>query len=671
VIASIVTGIGLGATCIHVATASPAVNPTRAVAAGNVPAGPKALTFDALRNIVTVDDPQISPDGTRVAYIRERGDYKANEETTEIELVDVGSGSIRALTHGRHDISAIHWSPSGDHLAFLAADSDKSPQIFSLPMDGGDALQVTSVKGGVSDFAWRPDGSGFAFAASDLPKPPKPDGYVAAFEVTDEHFLTRSATLPVALWTVRSDATGAKRITSGKASVSAFSSIAFTPDGKQVVASLQPDGLFAHLTQTKTMRVDATTGAATAIVANGVDGGGVLSHDGTKIALSMPRHESLYLQQDLSVRSIADGSEIASGKSIDRNVRWSAWAPDDSAIYVSSADGVRDVLWRLALDGSSQHIDLGDVDIRGNGSIAGNGTLAFVGVTRANPGEIYTLPAGSTQPKKLTDENPWLSAYATARRERIDWQSDGMTVSGVLTYPIGYDPAKKYPLVLNIHGGPVSTSTWGFNRFAEVLAARGYLVLEPNYRGSDNSGDAFLQAIVGHVTSGPGRDNLRGVDAVEALGIVDRARIGVGGWSGGGLQTSWLVGHATYWRAAVTGAGVHNWFEQAVLADINEGFAAAFFGGVTPWTKAGRQLYADESPITYASRIQTPLLILSDVGDQRVPITQSFALYHALHERGKTVEFMAWPRNGHFPADPVGQESVLKAWSGWFDRWLK
>jgi dipeptidyl aminopeptidase/acylaminoacyl peptidase len=270
----------------------------------------------------------------------------------------------------------------------------------------------------------------------------------------------------------------------------------------------------------------------------------------------------------------------------------------------------------------------------------------------------------------VTSENAWLSAYALPKRERIEWQSDGMTVDGVLTYPIGYTAGKTYPLVLDIHGGPVATSTRDYSELVDMMATHGYLVLQPNYRGSDNSGDAFLQAIVGGVTSGPGRDNLRGVDAVKALGIVDPSRIAVGGWSGGGLQTSWLVGHADFWRAAVTGASVDDWFEQAVLSDINEDFATTFLGG-SPWTAAGMQHFADESPLTYAAQIKTPLLILSDIGDQRVPVTQSFALYRALHDRGKTVTFMAWPRAGHFPSDPVGIESVEKAWSGWFDRWLK
>jgi dipeptidyl aminopeptidase/acylaminoacyl peptidase len=648
---------------------------------GHVGAGAgslKQLTFEALRRVARIEEPQISPDGSRVAYIRRLGDYKADEILTQIELVDVATGRVRALTRDRKGIATIRWSPSGDRLAFTAiTGGGKVAQLFSLPMDGGDPLQVTSSKGGVTGFAWKPDGSGFVYAATDPPAPPKPAGFVPAFEVTDEHFLTREPSLPVVLWTARSDGSGARRLTRGALSVGALSSdqLSYTPDGKSILALLQPDAVFAHLSESKTMRVDAITGAASPIVAAGVDGGGTLSPDGTKVALKIPRHGSLYLQSDLSVRALADGSEVFNGKGIDRNVHWASWLPDGQSLYVATADGVRSVLWRLGADGSASKVDLGDVDISGAGSVAADGAVAFVGVTRTNPGDIYVLPAGATQPQKLTNENPWLAGYALARRERIDWVSDGMNCAGVLTYPIAYDPTKKYPLVLNVHGGPISTSTWDFNRFdtglTEMLATHGYLVFEPNYRGSDNSGDAFTEAIVGKVTSGPGRDNLAAVEALEKLGIVDTARIGVGGWSGGGLQTSWLIGHATFWAAAVSGAGVDDWFEQSVLADINEEFARVLFAGATPWTAAGRKAYADESPITYADHIVTPLLILSDVGDQRVPITQSFQLYRALHDRGKTVAFEAWPRAGHFPTDPVAVESVFKAWDGWFVRWLK
>ncbi len=651
-----------------------------AFVAGPVPApaaAAKPVTFEALRALVGVREPQIAPDGSRVAYVRSAGDYKADRTDSELALVDVTGGGRRVLTHDRIGVHSPHWSPSGDRIAYLASPARGKPaQLYVLPMNGGDSLKVTDVKSGLENFAWRPDGAAFAYVAQDdPPKTKAPEDYVPGFPVTDEHFLTREPSRPAHLWTIGADGKGAKQITKGELSPSDGAEIAWLPDASGVVMTMQPDPVFAHLTKSHTMVVDVVSGTARAVRGDSVDGRFALSHDGKRVALSAPRHGSVYLENDVDVRALTDGSEVQSAAAIDRNAHWFAFAPDDNALWVATADGVRNVLWRYPLGGKAQRVDLGDVDFGPDATVAHDGTVAFVGQRRDDPNEIYVLPPNGA-PRKLTSENAFLSEYELARRDRVDWKSDdGTPVNGVLTYPTGYQSGKKYPLILDIHGGPVSTSTWDFGTIegaiCQVLAAHGYLVLQPNYRGSDNEGDAFLQAIVPHVTSGPGRDNLAGVEAIKQMGIVDEARIGVSGWSGGGLQTGWLVGHATFWRAAVAGAGVYDWWEQAVLADINEQFAIDFLGGASPWTKEGRAAFAAESPITYAGNIRTPLLILSDTSDQRVPIAQSYALYHALHDRGRTVKFVAFPRAGHFPSDPVGREAVEQQWVGWFDQWMK
>ena len=679
------------------AAAAPAPPNAPPKAAVTVAATTKPLTLEALRQAVAVREPRISPDGKRVVYVRGVGDYKADVEKTELVLVDAVGGGRRVLTQDRDDVSSPTWSPDGTRIAFLAAPGkDQPPEIYVLSLDGGDAKRITHAAGAIQAVDWRPDGGALAYVLRDpppgarkpspspspapaasasptvTPKPspspsPRPKGYAEAFTVTDEHYLTRAPARASHVWVVDADGTNPRQITRG---VTNDASVEWSRDGKTIAVLQQPDAVFAHFTKSQTVLVDVATGSVRPLRAGTVDGGGLLSPDGTRIAVTVPRHGSVYLQSDVVVRRISDGGDVANSLALDRNALWQDWL-DDRTVLVGGADGIRTWLWRLPLDGGAPaRYDLGDVDFGQDATVAKDGTIAFVGRLQERPSEIYVMRRGA-KPVALSDENGWTRDYTIARSDRIDWTSDGMNVNGVLTYPATYTAGKQYPLVLVIHGGPVSTSTRTFSPLPQMLAAHGYLVLQPNYRGSDNSGDAFLQAIVGPVSSGPGRDNLAGVEAVKKLGIVDPARIGVSGWSGGGLQTSWLIGHATFWRAALSGAAVNDWFEQATLADISEEFASVLMGGVTPWTPEGRAKYRAESPITYAADVKTPTLILTDAGDQRVPISQSFAFYRALQAHHVPVRMMEFPRNGHNPTDPVDREARIRIWTEWFDKWMK
>ncbi len=643
-----------------------------------VRAAPKTLTFEDLRRIVSVREPQISPDGKRVVYVRSRINWQANRNDSELVIVDLASGASHVLTQDRIGAGNPRWSPDGSRIAYLAApQAKKPPQIYILRMDGGDSTSITNSKSGVQTFAWRPDSAAIAYVTDDeAPNQKAIDHHLDAVTITDNDYLTREAPQPAHVWLVNADGTGNTRLNSGAWSVVKGSDPIWSPDGRRIYYQRQPDPVFAHFISQTTYAYDF--GSKTDVALGlGTDGSPLLSPDGKLIAITVPRHQTIYLQNDLSVRSLADGKEVFSSRTLDRNVHWDAWLPGGKGIAVAGADGVRNVLWLLSSQGSATRVDLGELDVAPDFTVASDGSIAFVGLRADHTADIYYLPAGSRTPKRLSDENPWLSAYDLPRVEELRWQTDnGMTADGVLYYPNGYVAGRKYPLVLDIHGGPVSTSTRDFTGLeggglAQILAAHGYLVLRPNYRGSDNAGDAFLQAIVGDMASGPGKDNLAGVDAVRKLGIVDESRIGVSGWSGGGLQTSWLIGHANFWRAAVSGAAVNDQYEQSMLSDINEPFNQAFFPGISPFTKDGRAKYMAESPIAYVDNVRTPTLILSDTRDQRVPVPQAYEFYHALRVRNVPVEFIAFPRYGHFPTDPVGREQVLRAWVGWFEKWMK
>jgi dipeptidyl aminopeptidase/acylaminoacyl peptidase len=640
-----------------------------------VAAAARGLEFEDLRQTVSVGAPAVAPDGSRVVYVRSKVDWKNDRRDTELVLVDVKGGAPRVLTRDRIGVSSPRWAPDGSAVAYLAApERGKPAQIYVLPMNGGDSLKATDAASGVASFAWRPDSRAFAYVAEDeAPKKTDAQKPLDAVVITDNDYLTRETPRPLHLWTVDADGSHATRLTSGTWSIVATSEPVWSPDGTKIYYQRQPDPIFAHFV-TQTTYVRDVKAATDAPLGYGIDADPQISPDGKLIAVKVPRHASLYLTNDASIRTLIDGREVYGSKTIDRNVHGMAWLPHDAGVLIESADGIRSVAWILDAKGSRK-LDLGDVDIA-QPDVANDGAIAFVGQSSSDFGEIYYLAPGAAAPKRLTNENPWLASFELGKSEAFASPTDlGTPAVGLLIYPVGYVAGKKYPLVLDIHGGPVSTSTRDLAGVEapmdQVLAKRGYLVFRPNYRGSDNLGDAFLQAIVGDVTSGPGRDNLAAVEALRKTGMVDESRIFVSGWSGGGLQTGWLIGHASFWRAAVAGAGVYDWYQQAVLADINENFAQTFMAGKLPFDKAGRAAYAAESPITFVSAIETPTLILSDTRDQRVPVSQSYVLYHALSERHVPVTFTAFPRYGHFPSDPVGIESVMRAWTGWFDRWMK
>jgi dipeptidyl aminopeptidase/acylaminoacyl peptidase len=632
------------------------------------------LTFSDMRRVVNVYDPQISPDGRSVVYVRSRVDWHADRYDNELVVVDVASNSQRVLTPHRTDAGSPRWSPDGTRVAFLAAPGKKKPrQLFVLRFGGDDAVQITHSKTGVLAFAWRPDGRALAFVAAD--EAPHRAASADPVNITGEDYLTQTQPQPAHLWLAQADGTHSARLDSGSWSVAANSQIQWSPDGTRIYYQRQRDAVFAHWVDETTYAYDVPT-ARDVPLNLGPDTAPLVSPNGSNIAISVARHGSPYLQNDLAVRSLDDGRLRYFSNRIDRNVHGKAWMPDGT-VLIETPDGVRNVFWKVGPRHRPRHIDTGALDPGPDFTVAKNGAIAFIGMLADHPGDIYVLEPGAQAPKRLSDENAWMNRYAMPRVEEVTSPTDmGIAAHNVLYYPPNYVSGRKYPLVLVIHGGPIETSTRDFNTgifgYADqVLAAQGYLVLQPNYRGSDNEGDRYTQGIVGDVASGPGRDNLAAVRAVERLGIVDTTRIGVSGWSAGGLATSWLIGHSNIWRAAVSGAAVNDQLEQATLSDINLPFSQAFFPGVDPFTTAGRAAYRAESPIAYAQYVRTPTLILSDTRDPRVPVPQSYEFYHALKAHEVPVEFLGFPRDGHVPKDPVAKEQVFRAWLGWFQRWFK
>ena len=652
-------------------------------------------TFDLawIGKIVRVSEPQFAPDGKTLVALVTRPDYDNDLNVAELVAIDIATGKVRYLTHDRKSTAFPRWSPTGDRLAFLAQDGEKHNQIYIIDMSGGDPLQVTHHPTSIQQFAWTPDGSALAFAAIDeAVKKTGADRFDDAFEVGDSDFLVKEKALSTHLWLVSAGSPdpkeAEKRLTSGSWSLPvAFppgppaSPIGFTPDGQGLIYVRLENTYSGDRNRSSPQLLNLATLKSEPITTHTKFANfPVVSPNGKHVAYIYPRdgddrnYNEIYVTDGLK----GDGNDLT--RALDRNVFRALWTPDGRAIVTGANDDAGTALWMYPLGGSAQRLALGDLSLAGaywlDASVGPRNQVAIVASAPHHPAEIYLTDPAARQPRQLTHFNSVFegtSAPALGKSEVIRWRSPDQAPkdwqeNGILTYPPHYLPGKKLPLVLYIHGGPKSSSKDTFSIFAQLIAAQGWLVFEPNYRGSDNEGNDFQRAVTDDAGAGPGRDVLAGLETVKKLGIVDESNIAVTGWSYGGYMTSWLIGHANFWKAAIAGAPVTNLIDQYNLSDANVARASSIGG--SPYTGDWMKHWIDQSPITYYANMVTPTLILHDTGDYRVTISQGYELYHALKDRGVRTEFYAYPIGGHSPADPVRMRDVYRRWIEWLNAFL-
>lgn len=657
-----------------------------AVAAGALAAPPpRHMTPDDLTKIVRITDPRISPDGRRVAFVVSRANLKDDRWDPELEVVDVATRQVAALTHERLGVASPRWSPDGGSLAFIADDKDKTAQVFVLPMSGGEAAQVTHSKTPVELIAWRPDGAALAYAAPDEAAEKTGEAkYEDAFEVGFNNYTERSRRLPTHLWVVSLADGAARRISHGDWSLpvrlpptSPPSQLIWTKDARSLVFVKAASPITGDNASSRLAMIDVASGEAKALTppVEAVQMIPVISPDGDALAYDFPRDGKMINQSEVWVTPIGASGPAAgpvpATQDLDHAVALVGWADHGRALIVEGHEGTREVMWRQPLGGGpASEIPLGDLTPTGQGATSSDGAIVFTATTPDRPAELFWLGRPGDAPVALTHLQTATDGAALGRQETVRWKSDQFEVTGVLTYPPGYAPGKKLPLVLYIHGGPVAASLASFSPAPQILAAHGWLVLEPNYRGSDDGGEAFQTAIWRDAGAGPGRDILAGVKAVEAKGIVDESRVAVSGWSYGGMMTSWMIGaYPGVWKAAVAGAPVTDLVDQYTLSDNNAQRATAY--GPSPFlSPANMASYAAQSPITNAWRIRAPTLIMSDVGDWRVTTTQAYKLFHALKDNHVPVSFIAYPVPGHSPSDPIRGRDVWRRWTAWLAQYL-
>ena len=651
-------------------------------------ASARTMVLDDLKLLIGVSDAAISPNGTQIAFVVSHPDYAKDRNVRDLMLVEVASGAQRKLSFERRGIGAPQWAPDGTRLGFLAIsgeDADAQEQLFVMDMRGGDPERITNAPAGVQQYAWRPDGTAIAYVSADEPKDKKAiKKHHDLFVVGDQDFLSTQAPTPNHIWLVDADGSNAKRLTSGTWSLpsstppgSPASPISWSPDGNSITFTKMPNAYDADGDFAVAAILDVHTGKVRALTSHGkLEGYSDYSPDGTKIAYWYPFKGDPAAQNDVYVApaSGGDGADITA-QEIDTNVQRAIWMPDSRSLLISGHKDTDAALWMKPLDAPAKRLDLRGVQPTQafwlDASLSKTGAIAFTGSEPQHPTELYYMSSPGAAPRRLTSFNDRISALELGRPQALEWtNSEGFKEDGVLMYPPNYVAGRTYPLVLLIHGGPNSASIMNFNALSQLMAARGWLVFSPNYRGSDNLGETYWRAIVGDSGAGPGRDVIAGIGAVRKLGIVDDSRIAVSGWSYGGFMTSWLIGHYHVWKAAVSGAAVNNTIDEYALADNGVQWRYQFGG--SPWSsKQMLDAYRAQSPITYAGAITTPTLILSDTGDARVPITQSYEMFHALRDHGVTSQFFAYPVAGHFPGDPVRAMDVDRRWIEWLNKYLK
>jgi len=643
----------------------------------------RTATVRELVRIVRLADPCFSPDGKTIALVETRADLDSDKFQSEILIVDVASRRVRQLTRARHRAGSPRWSPTGDRIGFLAPDSENVIQLFVMRMDGGDALQLTKGKDNVNQFAWSPDAVSIAYAVADAkPELKGEDKFRTAFKVGNDDVTISEAIRPVHLWLISAQGGDPKRLTSGIWSLPSSlppgppsSPIAWSRDGKSIIFVRQETPSTGDQFLSRIQVLDVASGQIRSLTGETMlEGYPVPSPDGSNIAYWRNRDAHPWNYQDVWLAPFAGGvgRDISTG--LDKNVFITRWAPDGEWMLVGGNVDTTVGLWRLKPEGAVTALNLGGVMPTNvywiEADIARGGEIAFVGQTKTDPYELYIIPAEGGPPVAITQANAGLADLTLGRSETVTWKGPGgRTLDAVLTYPADYRVGARYPLVLYVHGGPNSSSRERFNLMPQVLASQGWIVFEPNYRGSDNLGNAFFAAIYKDAGQGPGEDVMSGVDFLKSRGLIDPARMAVTGWSYGGFMTTWLAGHYPVWKAAVAGAPVTDWIEMYDLSDGNVTQVAST--GASPYIGDGMAINRRQSPASSATKIKAPMLIMCDTGDFRVPIAQSFGLYRALQDNHVTSEFYAIPTGGHFPSDPILQMDVYQRWIDWLGTYLK
>jgi dipeptidyl aminopeptidase/acylaminoacyl peptidase len=638
------------------------------------------LTVDDFFKILRVEDPQISPEGKWVAYTVTGADLKEDKSETRIWMIPAAGGEAIPMTGKGYSASRPRWSPDGKYLSFLASkkEEDKT-QVWALNRNGGEAQQLTQILQGVESYEWSPDGKKLLLVLRD-PKPedlekdekkkkqPKPwlidrlqfkrdnTGYLDLYR-THLYLLAPGDTTTTQL--TSGDYDDAEPVWSPDGKLIAFvSNRTANPDGNSntdiwIVSADTPD-------KGKTL-LQVTTNP-------GADHAPSWSPDGRWLAYMTVTEPDLiwYATEKLAVVSANGGPPQVLTAALDRNVRTPRFSPDGKSIYFQLEDSGEQHLAQIEVSGKNLTRPIAGARRVSDFSINSAGAIATLISTPQLPDEVFLLQ-NKTLRQLTTTNAELLKQIRLAEVENVHFKSkDGAEIEGFICKPLGFDNKFRYPALLWIHGGPVSQYDCSFDFEAQLFAANGYVVVLVNPRGSSGYGQKFALGIYQAWGEKDYEDIMAGIDYAIAQGYADSTRLGVGGWSYGGILTNYVITKTSRFKAAITGA-------SEVLYVANYGHDHYQYEWEKelglPWKN--RELWERLSPFNDVEKIVTPALIMCGEKDWNVPVLNSEQLYQALRRLGRTTELVVYPGESHGLRRPSFQKDRYERYLAWYDKYVK
>jgi dipeptidyl aminopeptidase/acylaminoacyl peptidase len=637
---------------------------------------PRVLSAKDTLRIARVSNPALSPDGSWVAYAKSTRamEDKDLKSTTHIWKVKVDGAGRRQMTRGPESCTSPAWFPCGKKMAFLSTrgkfkteDSDNDSQngdarsqIFFMYVDGGEAWQVTTHKESIQSFRISPDGKKIVFTARDplskeeKEKKKKKDDA----EVVDEKFRMSH------LWLYDIKEEKAARLTKGDFTVSDFR---WSPDSTKIAYVTRPNTKVDERWNSDIWVMDIEEKKPEKLYKNpGQDINPRWSPDGKTIAFASDPHAgtSTWYKKLYLIPAGGGGARVLL-KDFDLDFSNPIWSPDGK--HICWGAGERTTTNLFSVDVQSGKFDRITPPRGGNSQweLSTDGTLwVWVHSSAMWPSEIYTADKVFQKVAILTDANPWLREEKVqfGKVKTVSWKNtDGGEIEGVLTFPVGYEQDKAYPLILNPHGGPSGARIESFRSSNQFFAGNGFFVFQPNFRGSVNYGQEFVNANRDNWGIVDYDDCMTGVDYCVEQGWADPERLICYGWSYGGYMSYWIVTQTDRFKAVSPGAGLSNLYSMYSTTDIPH-YLGWFFG--TPWDK--EEMYEKLSAIRHVKNVKSPVLIMHGANDARVPITQAVEFYQALRDLGKEVTFVKYPRERHGIGEPRHQMDRLRRYLYFF-----